>query len=117
MAIAITGILSISLMELFSLGLGSAARARDLGEATLQAESTLERIGIEFPLAPGDTAEVAGRFVRHIQVSPYEPPGNGAERGRQAPGASLFHVVVTVSWRDGAHARSVRLETLRALPE
>lgn len=116
-AIAIAGILSISLMELFSLGLGSATRARGLGEATLLAESTLERIGLEFPLVPADTTETLDRFTRHIRISPYEPPGNLAQRGRPTPGPSLFQIAVTVSWRDGAHARSVRLETLRAPPQ
>lgn len=100
-------------MRIFSGGLGNIGAAENYSQAITIAESRLAAIGIETPLAEGESSGVEDRgYAWRSQVKKY---GGGlpVEQGALPP-IELFQVDVTVSWGDTASPRSLRLSTLRA---
>ncbi|WP_282610531.1 prepilin-type N-terminal cleavage/methylation domain-containing protein [Pelagibius sp. Alg239-R121] len=84
------------------------------GLAVSHAESLIARTGIETPLAAGESSGVLDQGLRwhriisrHVEASvPGVETGGG---GFAVP----FSVEVSISWGEGAHARSLTLSTLR----
>ncbi len=100
------------LIQVFSTGLRNARVAEDYTTATLYAESMLATVGIEEPLAAGETSgEFDDRFRWRLDVQPYE-----ISDGDEAAAGRAFQVVVTVSWGDEDDPRDVTLTTLRLAP-
>ncbi|MEE8123112.1 MAG: prepilin-type N-terminal cleavage/methylation domain-containing protein [Alphaproteobacteria bacterium] len=100
------------LLHVFSTGLDNARVSEAYTMATLLAESKLAAVGIEEPLAEGETAgRFDDRFRWRVAVRPHgesPPDEDGSVRA--------YNVIVTVFWdkRDGE--RSVSLSTLRLAP-
>ena len=101
------------LFQLFSTDLQSIDRADAYARATLLAESRLDSIGVAEPLAPGMLAgRFDDRFSWKVAIERFVPDDESA-----APSASvLYHVHVTVLWRDGPADSAVSLDTLRMAP-
>ena len=101
------------LMQVFSTGLRNARVAENYTTATLYAESMLAAVGVEAPLAAGETSgDFDDRFRWRLDVQPYEIPDGDDE----AAAGRAFRVVVTVSWGDEDDPRDVTLTTLRLAP-
>jgi general secretion pathway protein I len=101
------------LLQVFSTGLRNARVAEAYTTATLYAESMLAAVGIEEPLAAGETSgEFDDRFRWRLDVQPYEIFDGDDE----ASAERAFQVVVTVSWGDEDDPRDVTLTTLRLAP-
>ncbi len=101
------------LLQVFSTGLRNARVAEAYTTATLYAESMLAAVGIEEPLAAGETSgEFDDRFRWRLDVQPYEISDGDDE----AAAGRAFEVVVTVSWGDEDDPRDVTLTTLRLAP-
>ncbi len=101
------------LLQVFSTGLRNARVAEAYTTATLYAESMLAAVGIEEPLAAGETAgEFDDRFRWRLDVQPYQAPDSDDETAAWR----AFQVVVTVSWGDEDDPRDVTLTTLRLAP-
>ena len=102
------------LMQVFSTGLRNARVAENYTTATLYAESMLAAVGIEEPLAAGETSgDFDDRFRWRLDVQPYAISDVGDEA---AVAGRAFQVVVTVSWGDEDNPRDVTLTTLRLAP-
>ncbi len=101
------------LMQVFSTGLRNARVAENYTTATLYAESMLAAVGVEAPLAEGETSgDFDDHFRWRLDVQPYEAPDSENE----AAAGRAFQVVVTVSWGDEDDPRDVTLTTLRLAP-
>ena len=112
-AFAILAVALGVLIQVFSTGLRNARVAEAYTTATLYAESMLAAVGVEEPLAAGETSgDFDERFRWRLDVQPYEIPDSDNE----AAVGRAFRVVVTVSWGDEDDPRNVTLTTLRLAP-
>jgi type II secretion system protein I len=110
-AMAIVALLLLPLLRSFSTGMASTARADAVDEATLVAQSAIERVSSGVDLeATADFERQEGRY--HI-VGHIRPYGDEGLSGGPAPPLMPYDVAVTVSWQDGAQIRSVALDALR----
>jgi prepilin-type N-terminal cleavage/methylation domain-containing protein len=110
-ATTIAALLLLPLLRGFSAGLATTTRSGGLTQATLIAESTLERVGGE-----GSLDQAAG-FDRqegpyHVKASVHRYASGAADDASVLPVAP-YEIVVTVGWPEGAQIRSVVLRTLR----
>jgi hypothetical protein len=111
-AIMAAAIAALALGATFRVIVDSAERERGVEArlAALQiAQSELADVGAEIPLAPGQTAGVAGALVWRVDIAPY------AEGPDDSAAGQLLEVRVTVGPRFGG-ARLVKLESLRLVP-
>jgi len=100
------------LFQLFSTDLQSVDRADAYARATLLAESRLDSIGVAEPLAPGMLAgRFDDRFSWKVAIERFVPDESPA-----LSASVLYHVHVTVLWRDGPADSAVSLDTLRMAP-
>jgi len=105
-ALVIFALLFGALAQIFQTGLRQTANAAAASTATMVARSQLARVGVELPLATGETEGETAEGLRWrtvIQVS--EPP---SEEQSFVP----YLVEVTVAWGSGP-AEQVTLTTLR----
>ncbi len=108
-ALVATAIVALILAAAFHVIIEGAARERRLdsrGMALLVAQSELAAVGADIPLAPGESAGIAGDLVWRVNVSPYD--GAGAPNSAGA----LMKVHVSVRPRAGG-PDLVGLDTLR----
>lgn len=113
-AFTIAVVLLLPLLHSFLMGMTSASRTDALDEATVIAQSTIEAIGRETPLANAtDIERQEGRYHVSAQVARYD--GDGAINGPILP-VVPYDVAVTVRWREGPRARSVALHAIRLGP-
>jgi general secretion pathway protein I len=110
-AVAILALSLGAVMRIFGTGLRSLEAAERHTIATLHAQSKLDEMGIEEPLAAGETAGSFERGYRwRASVSPYSEPDFEADA---ATGMTAYQVSVTVTWDEG----EVALTTLRLAVE
>jgi type II secretion system protein I len=107
-AVAIVAILLVPLIYNFSANIDRGSTADSTIEATLIAESMIETLGARLPLSPGDSVADEGRFSVAASVQPYV-----GENGSTARYVIPYELAVSVSWKDGRHAHSVTLRTVR----
>jgi len=107
-AFAIAALGLAALFQIFATGLRSAAISEGYARATMLAESQLDRVGIEQPLAPGERFGVFDDGYRwHVAIAPYQEAEMDAL-------VEIFEVSVTVSWgEESGGGRAVTLRTLR----
>src|SRR5579872_3068122 len=94
-----------------STGLNAGGAAGRYNNALLIAESTLDAIGVERPLAPHQsTRRVDETYDEHVIVR---------ARPDLAPGSDVsawaypYEVLVDITWREGRRDRSIELKTIR----
>lgn len=110
-ALAIVALALSVIFTGFSVGLRGRRTAEDYEQATMLAQSKLNAVGVVAPLQQGKTSgEFNDRYRWTVTVKPYEEKG-GTESDTSQDRALV--VVVTVSWNDANHERSVSLQTLR----
>ena len=111
------------LLSMLSRGLAQVRRAQDETEASLQAQSLLDALGVIEPIAPGERGGEfeGGRYRYRLQVeeipdpTPEPPQAPGAPPAPEAmAGPTLYRVALVVSWGDGSAAHQLRYATLRA---
>lgn len=110
-ALAIVGLALGAVAGVFSLGLTA-------HETTSAAETALAVAEEQLTLAaatprPGTTHGIyASNFAWQTTVGPYQDTGD--KLGDAPPTLPLlYRIAVSVTWRDGRHARQVSLSTLR----
>jgi general secretion pathway protein I len=102
------------LYRISSSGLAIGTTAVRYSRALLIAETALDEVGVETPLAPGQSArQVDGAYDQDVTVlrRPDLVPGAAA-----LPGAFPYQVSVQVSWDEAGRARSIELSTIRLGP-
>ncbi len=104
--------LSVSmLMQVFSVGLRSAALSEEYTRATLLAESKLAAVGPEIPVEEGVTeGEYDDKYRWRVTIGPYE--WSADDDFTDLP-ATPLQVTVEVLWGEGERERSVPLTSLR----
>ena len=106
------------LMQIFSGSLRNADITREQAEATALAQSLLAGIGVETPMAAGESSGVhADQFRWRIQIAPFQEPPRAGQTEAIAPIATLdlWQVMVSVAWGGGAPPASERTVTLATL--
>ena len=99
--------------HVLSAGLSWSDRGRAAQEATMVAETLLERVGHDIALADGEVAGRTGNgFAWRLAMTPYQLAGGASQS------LAAHQVEVTVSWLDRRRPQQIRIVTLRlALPE
>ena len=108
-SIIASAIVAMALGATFRVIADSSARDRGIEArrtALLVAQSELDAVGAEIPVAPGRTAGIAGDMVWRVEIAQY-PNGGDAN-----PAGALFRVVVGVRPRSGGPELAV-LQSLR----
>jgi len=102
------------LMLAAGTGLGNAGLADQTIEATRRAQSHLAALGVIAPLKPGEqSGDDGGGYSWRVRISqPVTQTGVPPAIAAQSP-LGLYTVEVTVSWRNGALAKSVSLQSQR----
>lgn len=109
-ALLIFGLVFGVLAQIFQTGLQQSAAAEDVATATLLARSRLARIGVDLPLAIGETEEeVDDGFRMRTTI-------RAAELGETEVELVPLLVQVTVAWGSIERERQVALTTLRLGP-
>jgi general secretion pathway protein I len=114
-----------ALMEIFSGALRNVSRSEEYQRAVLLAQSKLAAVGIETPLAEGETdGEFDSNYRWRLSIKPFqEPPAAPLNLPPQPAGAppivtpvipvALLEVELRVQWSEGDQPRSVVLNTVR----
>lgn len=114
------------LMRVFGGATRSARIAEEYSRAVIAAESVLDDVGVETPLAPGVTEGRFGEEFRWIlRIAPVPipaleqqmGPNNAPPTGSPLAGLKLFAVDASVVWGEGEEPREVTLSTLRLFNE
>lgn len=109
-------VLAISLgvlFEVYSTSIRNSGRSDTQRMAVLLARSTLDRIGSEIPLVPGElSGELGNGFTWHVAISDYADASDQQWQPERA-----FQIVITVLWHDSGADRSVSLATMRLTPK
>ena len=111
-AFTIALVLLIPLLHSFSTGLATDVRTDSFTNATLIAQSTLERLGPEVALNDNaGTKRQDGPY--EIETSVHRYRGDGVSDGGTRSAIVPYGVAVTVRWREGLRMRSVTLHGIR----
>jgi general secretion pathway protein I len=130
------------LIQIFSTGLNNVALGSEYSRAILLAQSQLAALGVEAPLAAGESnGEFGDGYRWHVTVTPYDlpPPAGAGSAAIEAPDSSAsklflsrfrglapgvagatpvqaYDVAVEVMWGEGGNQRSVTLRSLKLAP-
>ncbi len=111
-------VLSITLaviMQIFSGGMRNARMADNYSRALFLAESKLDAVGVERPLAAGEeSGQLDPNMHWRVVIEPYADNGE-AERLMMA--VRLYEVKVQVGWGEDGHTRQLELASLRLGPK
>ncbi|KAA9130772.1 type II secretion system protein [Marinihelvus fidelis] len=109
-----------TVLEIVGGSVRSTVRARDYSEAALTAQSIMELVGTEIPLAPGGyQGETDDGFRWTVDVFDFEPMDDDPRimEVAQGEGTLLFWVDLHLEWGDGLRSRHAQFTTLRAVME
>lgn len=105
-----------TVLEILSGSMRSTVRARDYSEAALTAQSLMDMVGTEVPLAEGSYGgEAAGGFDWSMEITAYQSHDGDdylltiAEMN----GTLLYWVDLRLAWGDGVRAREATFTTVR----
>lgn len=117
-AFVILGLVLGTLMQIFSGGLRNVSRAGEFQRAVMLAQSKLASVGIEMPLAEGQSnGDFDTNFRWQVSIRPYQDSEMEPAEQTGVPKAilpvTLLEVEVRVQWGELEQARNVSLKTLR----
>lgn len=111
MAFTIVALVLAAVLRIFSDGLRSVDRAEKYVQAAMIAQSKLDELASQVPMAAQQQAgDVAGGFSWQAEVAPYFELNAGDLLGSRV---QLFRFTVVVGWGGGWPARTLTLSTLR----
>lgn len=107
-----------TVLEILSGSLRNTVRARHFTEAALTAQSVMDQVGLEIPLADGtNSAGESGDYRWQIEIYPYE--GESGEFNNieleDLTGIALLRVDLEVSWGEPPREQSNRFSTVKAV--
>jgi general secretion pathway protein I len=107
-----------TVLEIMGASVRSTTRARDYTEAALLAQSVMDMVGMQIPLAEGASGgEAHGGYRWELVISPYQPL-SAEDRSlelAEVAGTMLYWVDLDVSWGDPERPREARFTTVRAI--
>jgi general secretion pathway protein I len=105
-------------MEILGGSMRSSMRAREYTEAALLAQSLMDLVGTEIPIAEGASAgEAPGGYQWQLEILPYQPQfdQDRAIELAEMSGTALFWVDLDVAWGEAPRRREVRFSTVRGI--
>lgn len=103
------------IMQIFSGGLRNANLADGYSRALFLAQSKLDAVGVESPLAAGESGGKQGGTLHwRVAVIPY---ADGGDAERLMMQVRLYEVRVLVGWNEDGRERRIELATLRLGPK
>lgn len=118
-ALVIVGLTLAALASVFGSGLLGQRAAGAAETALALAQEKLAAAGVAKPLRRGESDGVfAGRYAWRVAVAKYRDKAENKEGfdAPRLPNLRLYRVAVTVTWRQGRRAKTLRLATLRLGP-
>ena len=113
-AVAIAGLALVGLFQAGSGGLFAVDTAARAEEALQRAQSHLAAVGRDAALVEGESSgDDGGGYHWRLQVQPAAQRQGVAADGVTPQNATLFSVLVSISWQSRGHERAVTLQTLR----
>jgi general secretion pathway protein I len=113
-AVAIAGLALVGLFQAGSGGLFAVDTAARAEEALQRAQSHLAAVGRDAALVEGDlSGDDGGGYHWRLQVQPAAQRQGVAGDGVTPQNATLYSVLVSISWQSRGHERAVTLQTLR----
>ena len=113
-AVAIAGLALVGLFQAGSGGLFAVDTAARAEEALQRAQSHLAAVGRDAALVEGDSSgDDGGGYHWRLQVQPAAQRQGVAADGVTPQNATLYAVLVSISWQSRGHERAVTLQTLR----
>lgn len=113
-AFAVLGVALMLLLGTLSNGTRQVRWAADSGRAALHAQSLLDGIGIDVPVAPGRTegSFEDGRYRWTLDIAPFVDPD--LPQAVVAPsGQQLFEIALAVDWGEGGPREHLAVHSLR----
>ena len=107
-------------LEIVAGSMRSSVRARDYSEAALLAQSVMESVGSELPLAVGSyQGEGNGGLQWTLEISDYAGIGDDDRTLEllEASQTRLFWLDLTLTWGDGRRQREAVFSTIRGRVE
>lgn len=120
LAFVIFALAFATVLEIVAASTRSTVRARDYSEAALLAQSLMEQVGSEVPLAPGDFEGETENGVRWlVQITDFEGIGEDERTLELAElnGTRLYWVDLSLAWDDGRQERQATFSTIRSALE
>lgn len=113
-AVAIAGLALVGLFQAGSGGLFAVDTAARAEEALQRAQSHLAAVGRDAALVEGElSGDDGGGYHWRLQVQPAAQRQGVAADGVTPQNATLYSVLVSISWQSRGHERAVTLQTLR----
>ena len=113
-AVAIAGLALVGLFQAGSGGLFAVDTAARAEEALQRAQSHLAAVGRDAALVEGESSgDDGGGYHWRLQVQPAAQRQGVAADGVIPQNATLYSVLVSISWQSRGHERAVTLQTLR----
>jgi general secretion pathway protein I len=113
-AVAIAGLALVGLFQAGSGGLFAVDTATRAEEALQRAQSHLAAVGRDAALVEGESSgDDGGGYHWRLQVQPAAQRQGVAADGVTPQNATLYSVLVSISWQSRGHERAVTLQTLR----
>ncbi|HXC15123.1 MAG TPA: type II secretion system protein [Stellaceae bacterium] len=113
-AVAIAGLALVGLFQAGSGGLFAVDTAARAEEALQRAQSHLAAVGRDAALVEGESSgDDGGGYHWRLQVQPAAQRQGVAADGVTPQNATLYSVLVSISWQSRGHERAVTLQTLR----
>ena len=113
-AVAIAGLALVGLFQAGSGGLFAVDTAARAEEALQRAQSHLAAVGRDAALVEGESSgDDGGGYQWRLQVQPAAQRQGVAADGVTPQNATLYSVLVSISWQSRGHERAVTLQTLR----
>lgn len=113
-AVAIAGLALVGLFQAGSGGLFAVDTAARAEEALQRAQSHLAAVGRDAALVEGKSSgDDGGGYHWRLQVQPAAQRQGVAADGVTPQNATLYSVLVSISWQSRGHERAVTLQTLR----
>jgi len=97
-----------ALLPVYSEMIDHAARAAEEGRATALAQTILDRVGADLPLADGRVDGESEGFGWHLVIR-----SHGTDDDQRNWPASAHEVEVTIAWRSAGRVQEERFQTLR----
>jgi general secretion pathway protein I len=113
-AVAIAGLALVGLFQAGSGGLFAVDTAARAEEALQRAQSHLAAVGRDAALVEGESSgDDGGGYHWRLQVQPAAQRQGVAADGVTPQNATLYSVLVSISWQSRGHEHAVTLQTLR----
>ena len=107
-----------TVLEILSGSMRNTVRARHYTEVALTAQSIMDQVGLEIPLAAGITADgQSGDYHWSVQIYDYADTGENPHSVQLSDltGIKLLQVDLDVSWGEPPRGQSSQFGTIRAV--